>query len=87
MSSQVLTKRKCALIIYNMCKLVVDPRDAAHFYPVLQPVLERAVDEVRTFRTFRTFSRHFRGFQRGRGGSVLARMAGGLALIRVVSVV
>lgn len=30
-----------------MCKLVADPRDAVHFYPVLKPVLERAVDEVK----------------------------------------
>lgn len=43
---RVLTKRMCAVIIFNMCKLVVDPLDAAHFYPVLQPVMERAIDEV-----------------------------------------
>jgi len=43
---RLLTKRMCAVIIFNMCKLVVDPRDAAHFYPVLQPVMERAVDDV-----------------------------------------
>ncbi len=35
---KALTKRKCALIIGNMCKLVADPRDAAQFYPVLHPV-------------------------------------------------
>jgi len=37
----VVIKRRSALVIGNMCKLVNDPRTAAQFYPILKPVLER----------------------------------------------
>ena len=39
-------KRKAAVIIDNMCKLVEDPMDAAPFLPKLLPLLKRAMDEV-----------------------------------------
>lgn len=42
----VATKRRSALVIGNMCKLVNDPRTAALFYPILKPVLERGIDEI-----------------------------------------
>ena len=43
---KVAVKRRSALVIGNMCKLVNDPRTAAFFYPVLKPVLERGIDEI-----------------------------------------
>jgi elongation factor 3 len=43
---KVAIKRRSALVIGNMCKLVNDPRTAAFFYPVLKPVLERGIDEI-----------------------------------------
>lgn len=43
---KVVIKRRAALVIGNMCKLVNDPRTAALFYPVLKPVLERGIDEI-----------------------------------------
>ena len=43
---EVAVKRRSALVIGNMCKLVNDPRTAAYFYPILKPVLERGVDEI-----------------------------------------
>jgi len=39
-------KRRSALVIGNMCKLVNDPRTASYFYPILKPVLERGIDEI-----------------------------------------
>jgi len=39
-------KRKSAVIIDNMCKLVEDPMDAAPFLAKLLPLLKRAMDEV-----------------------------------------
>jgi elongation factor 3 len=39
-------KRKSACIINNMCKLVVDPRAAAEFFPILEPVLTAGAEEV-----------------------------------------
>ena len=42
----VAIKRRSALVIGNMCKLVNDPRTAAEFYPVLKPVLERGIEEI-----------------------------------------
>tara|TARA_X000000950_G_scaffold272441_1_gene354995 strand:+ start:262 stop:3324 length:3063 start_codon:yes stop_codon:yes gene_type:complete len=42
----VAGKRRAALVIGNMCKLVNDPRTAAEFYPILKPVLERGIDEI-----------------------------------------
>ena len=39
-------KRKSAVIIDNMCKLVEDPMDAAPFPAKLLPLLKRAMDEV-----------------------------------------
>jgi len=42
----VAIKRRSALVIGNMCKLVNDPRTAAQFYPILKPVLERGIDEI-----------------------------------------
>jgi elongation factor 3 len=39
-------KRQSALVIGNMCKLVNDPRTAAHFYPILKPVLDRGIEEI-----------------------------------------
>mmetsp|Transcript_13529 Transcript_13529/g.13595 ORF Transcript_13529/g.13595 Transcript_13529/m.13595 type:complete len:1020 (+) Transcript_13529:71-3130(+) len=42
----VATKRRAALVIGNMCKLVNDPRTAAEFYPILKPVLERGIEEI-----------------------------------------
>lgn len=42
----VAAKRRSALVIGNMCKLVNDPRTAAEFYPILKPVLERGIDEI-----------------------------------------
>jgi elongation factor 3 len=39
-------KRKSAVIIDNMCKLVEDPMDAAPFLTKLLPLLKRAMDEV-----------------------------------------
>ena len=43
---EVAVKRRSALVIGNMCKLVNDPRTAAYFYPILKPVLERGIDEI-----------------------------------------
>ena len=43
---KVAGKRRAALVIGNMCKLVNDPRTAAEFYPILKPVLERGIDEI-----------------------------------------
>jgi elongation factor 3 len=43
---KVAVKRRAALVIGNMCKLVNDPRTAAAFYPILKPVLERGIDEI-----------------------------------------
>lgn len=43
---KVVIKRRAALVIGNMCKLVNDPRTAALFYPILKPVLERGIDEI-----------------------------------------
>ena len=43
---KVVIKRRSALVIGNMCKLVNDPRTAALFYPILKPVLERGIDEI-----------------------------------------
>eukprot|EP01041_Mallomonas_annulata_P007609 gene7609-15590_t len=42
----VATKRRAALVIGNMCKLVNDPRTAAEFYPILKPVLDRGIEEI-----------------------------------------
>ena len=39
-------KRRSALVIGNMCKLVNDPRTAAAFNPILRPVLEKGIDEI-----------------------------------------
>ena len=43
---KVVVKRRAALVIGNMCKLVNDPRTAAQFYPILKPVLERGIEEI-----------------------------------------
>lgn len=43
---KVAVKRRAALVIGNMCKLVNDPRTASAFYPILRPVLERGIDEI-----------------------------------------
>lgn len=43
---KVVIKRRSALVIGNMCKLVNDPRTAAQFYPILKPVLERGIEEI-----------------------------------------
>ena len=43
---KVASKRRSALVIGNMCKLVNDPRTAAEFYTILKPVLERGIDEI-----------------------------------------
>ena len=43
---KVAIKRRSALVIGNMCKLVNDPRTAAIFYPILKPILERGIDEI-----------------------------------------
>ena len=43
---KVAVKRRAALVIGNMCKLVNDPRTASYFYPILKPVLERGIDEI-----------------------------------------
>ena len=42
----VKLKRQSALVIGNMCKLVNNPKTAAHFYPILKPVLERGIEEI-----------------------------------------
>ena len=42
----VNVKRRAALVIGNMCKLVNDPRTAAQFYVILKPVLERGIEEI-----------------------------------------
>ena len=43
---KVVIKRRAALVIGNMCKLVNDPRTASLFEPILKPVLERGIDEI-----------------------------------------
>jgi elongation factor 3 len=43
---KVVIKRRAAVVIGNMCKLVNDPRTAAQFYPILKPVLERGIEEI-----------------------------------------
>jgi len=43
---KIAIKRRSALVIGNMCKLVNDPRTASFFYPILKPVLERGIDEI-----------------------------------------
>ena len=45
-SQMTAIKRKSAVIIDNMCKLVEDPMDAKPFVPKLLPLLKRAMDEV-----------------------------------------
>jgi hypothetical protein len=45
-TQKVVIKRRSALVIGNMCKLVNDPRTAAEFYPILKPVLERGIEEI-----------------------------------------
>ena len=47
----VNVKRRAALVIGNMCKLVNDPRTAAQFYVILKPVLERGIEEIQVKRT------------------------------------
>jgi len=44
--SKIAIKRKSAVIIDNMCKLVEDPADAEPFLPKLLPGLRHAKDEV-----------------------------------------
>jgi len=39
----VAVKRRSALVIGKMCKLVNDPRTAALFYPILKPVLDLTI--------------------------------------------
>jgi len=41
-----LMKRKAALVIDNMCKLVADPMDMAPFGPTLEPKLTRNAEEI-----------------------------------------
>jgi len=41
-----LMKRKGALVIDNMCKLVAEPMDMAPFGPILEPKLTRNADEI-----------------------------------------
>ena len=41
-------KRKCCVVIDNMCKLVMEPRDAAPFGPKLRPELVRTSEECAT---------------------------------------
>ena len=43
---KIAIKRRSALVIGNMCKLVNDPRTASYFYPILKPLLERGIDEI-----------------------------------------
>ena len=43
---KVAAKRRAALVIGNMCKLVNDPRTATYFYPILKPILEKGIDEI-----------------------------------------
>ncbi len=43
---KVAVKRRAALVIGNMCKLVNDPRTAAYFYPILKPILLKGIDEI-----------------------------------------
>lgn len=43
---KIVVKRRAAVVIGNMCKLVNDPRTAAQFYPILKPVLERGIEEI-----------------------------------------
>ncbi len=43
---KVASKRRAALVIGNMCKLVNDPRTATYFYPILKPILEKGIDEI-----------------------------------------
>lgn len=45
-SQKTAIRRKSAVIIDNMCKLVEDPEDAAPFVPKLLPALQRLVDEI-----------------------------------------
>ena len=41
-----LMKRKAALVIDNMCKLVAEPMDMAPFGPILEPKLTRNAEEI-----------------------------------------
>jgi len=41
-----LMKRKAALVIDNMCKLVAEPMDMAPFGPILEPKLARNAEEI-----------------------------------------
>jgi elongation factor 3 len=41
-----LMKRKAALVIDNMCKLVAEPTDMAPFGPILEPKLSANADEI-----------------------------------------
>eukprot|EP00608_Synchroma_pusillum_P012714 CAMPEP_0198419596 /NCGR_PEP_ID=MMETSP1452-20131203/317_1 /TAXON_ID=1181717 /ORGANISM="Synchroma pusillum, Strain CCMP3072" /LENGTH=1042 /DNA_ID=CAMNT_0044139729 /DNA_START=1 /DNA_END=3129 /DNA_ORIENTATION=- len=43
---QVAYKRRSAVVMGNMCKLVNDPRDAAAFIGILEPVLLRGIEEI-----------------------------------------
>ena len=43
---KIAAKRRSALVIGNMCKLVNDPRTATYFYPILKPILEKGIDEI-----------------------------------------
>ena len=44
--NSIATKRNCARITENMCKLVDDPYEVEPFLPLLLPALERAKEEV-----------------------------------------
>ena len=65
-------KRKCCVVIDNMCKLVMEPRDAAPFGPKLRPELVRtseecATEEVRLVGAQEGIGRQFAREQRGNG--------------------
>mmetsp|Transcript_27727 Transcript_27727/g.50043 ORF Transcript_27727/g.50043 Transcript_27727/m.50043 type:complete len:1266 (+) Transcript_27727:123-3920(+) len=38
-------KRVAALIMGNMCKLVYNPKDAARFFPTIEPLLRKSIEE------------------------------------------
>jgi len=43
---KTVMKRRSAVVVDSMCKLVDDPRDAANFYPIIEPCLKKCIDEV-----------------------------------------
>jgi len=74
-TQKVAIKRKSAVIIDNMCKLVEDPTDAAPFLPKLLPGLNKLVEEVADPECRQVASRAHRTLLRAAGTTAAAAEA------------